>query len=285
MKRISLVVVAVCCAFACALVGCSNGGSGSGQPASSDGSSSGQQASASELQGFWVLEDESLGFTGMVNLDEEDLAELLIADTYLEGTWKAEGSKGTITFEDLTDSKPVNVSLNGDKLIYGSEQGSHLVFVKSDPDEFYDDLGEIDEEVVGSEEAELLGLSDGIEIVDEVIEDITPVKVADDSIIKIEVTGKGTDFVADPGYRLSITNKSDKTIFLGAEGDFKVDGKAAEAALGDVLEPGDTIETFMYFSTDELGGGVEKLKNVEGKIAVIDDETEKQVGSYAFKMD
>ena len=109
--------------------------------------------------------------------------------------------------------------------------------------------------------------------------------IIDDSTIKIEVTGKGTDFTADPGYRLSITNKTDKAFFLGAEDVFKVNGQEIEAGLGDVLDPGDTVESFMYFSAEELGGGVEKLKNVEGTIVVYDDESEEQLGKYTFKMD
>ena len=288
MKRIFLAVVAVCCAFACVLAGCSNGGqqaSSSGEQQASSGSE--QQANTSELQGFWELEDNSLGFSGAINLEEESLAELLIADTYLEGTWTAEGSKGTVTFEDLTDATPVNISLNGDKLIFGSEQGSHLVFVKSDSEEFYDNLDVVDEEELVSDEAELLGFDgEEVEIVDEVIEDITPVKVADDSVIKIEVTGKGTDFVSDPGYRMTITNNSDKIILVGPAGDFKVDGKAVEAGLGEVLEPGDTVENvFMFFESEKLGGGIEKLKNVEGEIIVFDDENSTQLGTYTFKMD
>lgn len=272
MKRIFLAIVAVCCAFACVLVGCSGGGGGA------------HKADAESLKGFWVLEDESLGFTGMLNLEDEDFAEMLIADTYLEGTWTADGSNATVTFSDVTDSKPVSIYVEGDKLVYGSESGSHFVFVKSNEDDFYKDLDS------GGEDAELVDgdlseLGDDVKIVDEVIEDIKPVTIADDSTVKIEVTGKGTDFTSDPGYRLSITNKTKKAFFLGAEDAFKVNGKEIEAGLGDVLDAGDTVETFMYFSADELGGGVEKLKDVEGTIVVFDDETEEKIGTYTFKMD
>ena len=65
MKRIFLAIVAVCCAFACVLVGCSGGGGA-------------HKADAESLKGFWALEDESLGFTGMLNLEDEDFAEMLI---------------------------------------------------------------------------------------------------------------------------------------------------------------------------------------------------------------
>lgn len=271
MKRIIL-AVAICCAFALALVGCSGGGGA-------------HKADAESLKGFWALEDESLGFVGMLNLEDEDFAEMLIADSYFEGTWTTDGTKATVTFEDATESKAVDIYVEGEKLIYGSESGSHFVFVKSNEDDFYDDLDVGDGDTAELTEEELSALGDDVEVVDEVIEDIKPVTIVDDSTIKIEVTGKGTDFTADPGYRLSITNKTDKAFFLGAEDMFKVDGNEIEAGLGDVLDPGDTVETFMYFSAEELGGGVEKLKNVEGTIVVFDDESEEQLGTYTFKMD
>ena len=271
MRRVILAVM-VCCAFAFTLVGCSGGGGA-------------HKADAESLKGFWVLEDESLGFTGMLNLEDEDFAEMLIADTYLEGTWTADGSKATVTFSDVTDSKAVNIYVEGEKLVYGSESGSHFVFVKSNEDDFYNDLDMAESDDAELTDEELGELGDEVEVVDEVIEDIKPVTIVDDSTIKIEVTGKGTDFTADPGYRLSITNKTDKAFFLGAEDMFKVDGHDIEAGLGDVLDAGDTVETFMYFSAEELGGGVEKLKNVEGTIVVFDDESEEQLGTYTFKMD
>lgn len=275
MRRVVL-AVAMCCALACALIGCS-GGSGSGGGA--------HKADAESLKGFWVLEDDSLGFTGMLNLEDEDFAEILIADTYLEGTWTADGSKATVTFSDTTDNKEVNIYAEGEKLIYGSESGSHFVFVKSNEDDFYGDLDMSDGDTAELTEEELAALGDEVEVVDEVIEDIKPVTIVDDSTIKIEVTGKGTDFTADPGYRLSITNKTDKAIFLGAEDEFKVNGQEIEAGLGDVLDAGETVESFMYFSAAELGGSVEKLKKVEGTIVVYDDESEEQIGTYTFKID
>lgn len=271
MRRVFLAVV-VCFAFACALVGCSGGGGA-------------HKTDAESLKGFWVLEDESLGFTGMLNLEDEDFAEILIADTYLEGTWTADGSKATVTFSDTADSKAVNIYVEGEKLVYGSESGSHFVFVKSNEDDFYNDLDMSDGDTAELTEEELAALGDEVEVVDEVIEDIKPVTIVDDSTIKIEVTGKGTDFTADPGYRLSITNKTDKAVFLGVEDEFKVNGQEIEAGLGDVLDAGETVESFMYFSAAELGGSVEKLKKVEGTIVVYDDESEEQIGTYTFKMD
>ncbi|MBR0405758.1 MAG: hypothetical protein IJI68_11265 [Eggerthellaceae bacterium] len=271
MKRIFLAIVAVCCAFACVLVGCSGGGA--------------HKADAESLKGFWVLEDGSLGFTGMLNLEDEDFAEILIADTYLEGAWTTDGSNASITFSDVADSKPVNIYVEGDKLIYGSESGSHFVFIKSNEDDFYKDQEISGDGLDELTEGELSSLGEEVEVVDEVIEDIKPVTIADDSTVKIEVTGKGTDFTSDPGYRLSITNKTKKAFFLGAEDTFKVDGHEIEVGLGDVLDAGDTVESFMYFSKDDLGGGVEKLKNVEGTIVVYDDESEEKIGTYTFKME
>ena len=101
----------------------------------------------------------------------------------------------------------------------------------------------------------------------------------------IEVTGKGTDFTADPGYQLSITNNSSATIYVIPEDEFTIDGKGYEAGIGEVVDPGETIETFIYFSASELGGGAEKLKDVEGTLVVGDDDSGKQLKTYTFKMD
>jgi len=271
MKRAFLAATMMLCALAVALVGCSGGAAAN--------------ANEESYKGFWALEDESLGFTGGLSLEEESFAGLMIADSYFEGTWAMDGSNVKITFEDVSATTPVSAHLDGEKLVLGSDQGSRLVFKKSSEDEFYEDVeaggGELSS--AGSEEA--AALSEDVELVEEKIDSMQPVSIADDSSVKIEVTGKGTDFVADPGYRLSITNKTNKSFFIGANGPFKVNGKELEAGLGDVIDAGETVESFLYFEKDALGGSVESLKGVEGTIVIFDEETEKELGSYAFKMD
>ena len=237
---------------------------------------------AESLKGFWELESSNMGFDAALNLDEEDLAELVMQDTYLEGTWTTDGTNATVTFED---AEPVTIYVSDGKLVYGSDEGSKFVFVKSDPDEYFESESSASDgsEVVEVDGDELTAFED-TEIVDEVIDDIKPVSVADDKICKIEVTGKGTDFTGDPGYRLSITNNHNAPIYLVADDVFKVDGKDAEAGLGEVVEPGETVETFMYLSADGLDSA-DKLKKVEGKIVVGNDDTSEDLETYTFKMD
>ena len=268
MKRAALVATMLACAFTLALAGCSGGAT---------------KADEETVKGFWALEDQSLGFTAGLSLEEGNVAELLIADSFFEGNWAIEGSDVKLTLED-SSATPVSAHLNGDKLVLGSDQGSHLVFVRGNEDEFYEAYDAQTDELSSVDAAEL-GLSDSVEIVEEKIDSIEPVSIADDSTVKIEVTGKGTDFTADPGYRLSITNKTKEPFFLAAEGNFKVNGKEIETGLGDSIDAGATVETFLYFSKVDLGGRVEALKDVEGKITIIDDATDKELGSYTFKMD
>lgn len=265
MKRISIGTILAACLLALALAGCG----------------SGQSVDANTLKGFWVLEDSAeVGFSAALSLEENDLAELMVADSYIEGTWKTDGSKATITFED-EGSKAANVFVSGDKLTLGKSDGSKLVFVKGNMESYFADQDD------GSNAAVLAG-SEGSEemaIVDEVINDITPVKVVDDDTVKVEVTGKGTDFTADPGYRLAVTNKTGKAIYITADESFKVGDKAIEAGLGDVIEAGKTADVFLYFPKEDLGGGVEALSKVTGTITVGDDETGDEIKTYPFKMD
>jgi len=90
--------------------------------------------------------------------------------------------------------------------------------------------------------------------------DLTPVTIADDEVCKIVVTSKGEDFTGDPGYSLTITNKSDKSIFVtDATDSFSVNGKMATAYLNVSIKGGMYADSFMYFTRDELGGGPRPL--------------------------
>lgn len=243
-------------------------------------SAAGKTADAESLKGFWEIDPSSkTGFDAVLSLEDEGVAELVLSDAYLEGEWKADGSQATITFDD---DQVANIYVSGSNLILGDESGSKLVFIKSDIEKYYEASGDSGSTDSADDSVEK---SDGIEIVEEDIKDITPVSVADDKVVKIEVTGKGTDYTSDPGYRLSITNKTDKTIFVVADDLFKVDGHEIEAGLGDVIDAGQTVETFMYFTASDLGGGIDKLKDVKGVIAVGDDESSKELGKYDFSMD
>lgn len=185
--------------------------------------------------------------------------------------------------KDTTDAavRTAVAYLDGDKLVLGQENGSKLVFVKTDIFEYYANDPEDESILLKREPSESV---ENYELMDEVVEEITPIQVADDDVCKIEVIGKGTDFIGDPGYRLSITNKTQNTLAVAPEGAFKVNGNEIEAILGEYVDPEGTVETFLSFPADQLGGGVEQLGNVEGTILVSKEINGKQQGSYTVKV-
>ena len=264
MKRISLCITLAACALALALAGCAPA------PAKvvDDGS----------LKGFWVLDKStSLGFDAALNLDNDNLAELMISDSYLEGTWKTDGKEATVTFED-GEEKTAKIYVVDQKLTYGDENGSKLVFVKGSMEEYFAPKNN------NSSDAAVANDSSESEEVEEFIDDIEPITITDDETCKIVVTGKGTDFTGDPGYRLSLTNNSGSSVFIVADDTFKVGKTEIAPGMGEVVEPGKTVETFMYFPKDEVGGGVDKLNAVSGKIIVGDDETGTQIATYEVEL-
>lgn len=324
MKRITIGAVLSACVLAFALGGCA--------PA--------QSVDAATLKGFWVLDASAqVGFDAVLNLDEDNVAELMIADSFIEGTWSTDGKQAKIQFADddaiieaddtveVTASgassaasseasaaasseasaasseassasasaassaasgaaasapagKTATIFVSDGKLTLGQADGSKLVFTKGDMDAYF---AAQDANGTGGQ---VIDLGDGSDqIVEEKIDDIKPVTVIDDDALTIKVTGKGTDFTGDPGYRLSVENKGKKAIYITADDAFKVGDKSIEAGLGEVVEAGQTVETFMYFPKDDLGGSVEALKNVSGKIILGDDESGDEIKSYDFKMD
>ena len=266
MKRISLSVVLAACALAFVLAGCA------AAPARSVDSDS--------LKGFWVLDKSTpVGFDAALNLDDEELAEFMIADSYLEGSWKTDGKEATVMFAG-DEEQTAKMYVSEDKLTLGDGNGSKLVFVKGNMDEYFAADEHRDNFAVASSSAE----SEDPDIVEEVINDIEPITIADDEICKIEVTGKGTDFTGDPGYRLSLTNYTDSSVYILADDMFKVGKTEIAPGMGEVVQPGKTLETFMYFPKDEVGGGAEKLTSVTGKIVVGDDQTGNEIATYDVEL-
>ena len=266
MKRFSIAAVVATLVFVCALAGCA--------PA--------QSADKESLKGFWVLDESAqMGFDAAMNLDDDDFVEFMIGDSYFEGSWKTDGSNATVEFDEGS-GKPAKIFVSDGKLTLGQANGPKLVFVKGNMESYF---AEQEKKTSEGDVATLDGEGEEMEVVDEVINDITPVTIADDDNCTIKVTGKGTDFTADPGYRISITNKGKKAIYITADDAFKVGDKEVEAGLGEVVEPGETLETFLYFPKDDLGGSVEALKNVTGTIVVGDDTTGDEIKDYPFKMD
>lgn len=267
MKRV-LIGALMACMLAFGLAGC-----GSSQPVNED-----------NLTGYWSLDTSELGIEAFLELDgadEDHTAALVVGGALYEGTWSVQNGSATFTTED---NQAIKLSMSGDKLVLGKDDGSKLVFKKSTLEEIWgDDFAEGETGATG--EAAATADGEEIEVVDEVINDIEPVTIADDANCTITVTGKGTDFTGDPGYRMQIVNKGTAAIFVTAEEDFTVNGKAIEAGIGDSVEAGETLETFMYFAADDLGGSVEALVGVDGVINVETDEDYTEIASYTFHMD
>ena len=297
MKRMTVPALLIAAVLAFALAGCSQA----------------QNITEDTLKGVWKLESGSnLGFEAYLNFADENSAEMIIADSWLDGTWSISGGSASIAFNSLYEDEATQtddsssasgsssasasgsasgsssssgaqnakLTYSNNKLTLGSDNGSKLVFVKDD--------SEAAKSMFSFDLADLEGMqvdgADETQYVDEVIEDISPVTIADDDKITITVTGKGTDYTGDPCYRLSITNKTGKAVYVVPEDTFKVGDKSVEAGLGDEIEAGATIETEMYFATDELGGGLEQLTTVDGTILVLDDNDDSELGKYTFHM-
>ena len=110
----------------------------------------------------------------------------------------------------------------------------------------------------------------------------TPIVVANDSLVTIEVLGTETDWADDPGYNLKITNNSDKEIYVSSSsGSFSVNNKMIDPYLGETIKSGAYSECFLYFSSSELGGGTEMLVNVDGELVVYDEDWN-ELATYPF---
>ena len=272
MKRISAVVVLVGCALACMLAGC-----GGGQSAVDENS----------IKGFWELDKSSqLGIEAVLNIDEENLVEFIVADGYYSGTWSVDGGEAKIVFEDMfsdtaesgeandESARTAKVSMSDGKLVLGSADGSKLVFNKGNADEYYGDEAAAsdaaDTDALDIDDA--ISVSEGVEDEKEpVIEDMKAVTVADDDVATVQITGKGTDGYGSACYCLSIKNKSNEVISVEAvEGTFKIGDKKVEPGIEmdeEEIPAGETVTAYLSFDQDDVSKP-DDLKNVSGEISV-----------------
>lgn len=261
MKRMTLTAVLVSAVLAFALAGCS----------------SAQSMTEDTLKGTWALDSgANLGFDAYAYFGDEGTAELMVADSDLTGEWSVSGTEGTLTLYsyDSTmflsgddesempepEKKTAKMTYSNNKLTVGSSDGSKLVFVKDDSEETKELFGAADTE--GKE----------IELSEPVVNSMDPVTIVDDDRFAIKVLGTGTDEYGDAGYQLSITNKTDKNVDVENAEDFTVGGKAAEYPfLSDYIEAGETVETFLTFSADDVSSA-DELADVSGTIVLYDDD-------------
>lgn len=228
--------------------------------------------SAEDLQ--WVRE---MGHNFYLELKEDGTAALALDDDKMSGTWEVK-SENEATFSARGDT--MEMKLADDKLtaVLGDQT---LTFVRSGSNEGSTTTGTTTPAAdnAGGSSTSGSGGKDGTKV------DLTPVTIADDEVCKIVVTGKEEDFAGDPGYNLTITNKSDKVIFVtDATGSFSVNGKMTNAYLNVSIKSGMYADSFMYFSRDELGGGLDRLTAVEGEVDVFGDDDFEELGHYPFHM-
>ena len=207
-----------------------------------------------------------------VVLNEDGTAQVAVAGVSEDGTWEGSGNSATIT---IPSTNPIKVTVTGDTMKL--EEDSLTINLKKTEAANPFDYGDMNLEEM---------------MVEPELSDIDPVVIADDDKVTLTVTGKGTDYTGDPGYRMTLVNKTQGTIGLDVEDVFTVSGAevGAQAGVTDAdaefsVEPGATSDAmFLYFPADELEGGIEKLVDVTGKISVYDEEQDDYIATYDFKM-
>lgn len=65
-------------------------------------------------------------------------------------------------------------------------------------------------------------------------------------------------------------------------GSWSVDGKMVNPSMYEKIKAGAYADADLYFTKDELGGGTEKLVNIDGKFELTDDEYN-TIATYEFK--
>lgn len=107
--------------------------------------------------------------------------------------------------------------------------------------------------------------------------------VADDDTVKIEAIKMYDDTFGDAIIEFKVTNKSDKNLVISCSyGSWSVDGKMVDPSMYENIKAGTYTDAALYFTKDNLGGGTEKLVNIDGKFEVTDDDYN-TVGTYEFK--
>lgn len=277
MKRKMIPLFGFVLALCLALVGCAGAGGGADAAKNFIGT---WKLTSMEAEGEIIGEGdialmESLGMKSSLTLNEDKTAVLTLIGESIDCTWEVtDASKATIKVEGDT----ADLTLAGDNLTLSSD-GNKMMFVKGDASD-----------AAGSGTTSSGGTGDGASAEPSVEAPVSSdaddtmamdVIIADDDVCTIVVTEMGVDWANDPGYELTITNNSDKTIYVSAKwGTFSVDGRMMDPGLGETIQPGKYTMTFMYFSGSDLGGGVEALVNVEGIIQVTDDSSWDTIATY-----
>lgn len=263
-----------------------------------------------KLSGEDLKKVRGFGFDSFVTLNLDASAELNLYGNVFKGGWLAvDETNATIHTDEV--EKPMR--LEGGKLVLGDES-DFFVFVPSTPEAYQEYLSHAQEmkhaqeigtdladlldigEYQGEEQPEQLESQDSAESPE--AEQVEPPKeepneqgiypmdvtIADDALVSIKVTGRGTDNLGCSGYYLSIRNKSDKPFTVTRSLDsFSVNGKPATPVLSENLEPGQSVDVFMWWDATEVTS-IEGLVHVEGVIEVDEVNGFEAFATYDFNI-
>lgn len=261
-----------------------------------------------ELAGEDLQKVRDHGFDSFIVLNLDATAELNLYGNVFKGAWLAEGeNKATIYTDEITKALQL---VNG-KVVMGDEY-DHFVFAPSTPEEYEaylnwqppEDAEEVDEEFVeywglddydstseesGEAESEETGepATEETPVVEPNEWGIYPmdVTIAHDALVTIKVTGKSVDHLGCSGYYLALTNNSDTAFTITRALDsFTVNGKAATPVLHENLEPGQTVDVFMWWDAADVKV-LDELVNVQGILEVDELNGFNAYGTYNFLME
>lgn len=119
-------------------------------------------------------------------------------------------------------------------------------------------------------------------------QDIDPIVIVDDDNVTIKAVAKQLDIDDDPGFVLSIDNKTDKKIWVNAgESAWTVNGQEVNPpSLLIGVEPNDTVpDAFLWFDHVNLGtSSLDDLTGIFGDLVVEEYDTGEQIGEYEIEM-
>nr|WP_288564260.1 hypothetical protein [uncultured Romboutsia sp.] len=107
------------------------------------------------------------------------------------------------------------------------------------------------------------------------------VVLVDDELARIVVTEKFNDEILGPSYKVSVENKTDKKIIVQTR-DVSIDGVMEEPIFSVEVTAGKKANDNMTFMNIE---SLEALKNLEGKLLIMDDESYDELRSYDMNIE
>ncbi len=274
MKKGILAALVCAMALCVALVGCGSGKTDYSKNFIGKWEIESMSSDGEELDADYMNLMRTFGANIVLNLEKDGIANLDVMGENLSCTWEAKSASTlTITPQEASeDVTPGEFELKDDKLV-GDFDDASFIFVKNDNAKASSQEGITAWDDTFEEEGE------------ETAEVPINMVVADDELCTIEIVSAGEDFSGDPGYTVKVTNNdADTTLVVYCDDTCVVNGKSVDGWLNLTVKPGTYAEEFMYFSKDDIGGGVEALTDVSGTIAVVNDDTWENLATYDFSL-